>query len=750
MNNKIYPFLEYLLEPDKDKRYKHAKDCGYYDPHDNFLIGESGGFLLNIRPGKFVNTELFQEAANYFRENNTYTLYRVDSIPHRQFRKKETYRRRNGLSAPCWMNPDGTIEDIWITGTHYNFLNYTRMEKVDESSVIVTNGKATARKYKDFPNFVDAQYWTCQVMEFAKNNGFHLIIDKTRRGGFSYIMASDSANEVNLSKHKVVIHVAADNKYLTKKGGLSDFAIDTLRFYEEKTPFKRGIFSPTKEEFKLGYRLPNGVEASDDWDSTLFSVSAFNNPDCAIGKDAIKIKVEELSTMDNFDEFMTVTEPTMTVGSRITGCLMAWGTATATNMQVFERNFYNPKSSGFMPFENVWDKDARNEVCGFFKSYCWGLEGEIDGKKGYDKDGNSDIETGLKIAFREREVKRTTSKTFADYINYLGQRAIYPAESFNSTSENIFSSEALNQWEDKLRVDDSYKFYVDGQLFENNGVVTFKSNSRIKAENPTAKVYDWIQGVPRRGNEDPNGCTRVWFPPEPDEIVTDGGAIKKTIPEGTYVAVYDPVGIDKDKKELTDKHSHNAMFVFEMPRVKNGFKPRLCAARFGRPDKLEQADEDFYKLCVWYNCIGTGIVEINRGETVSNFRRWKATKYLAHEPLFVWDANIGEKVGKTYGYSISGPRKLDGLRLLKEFIYTVIGKDEFGNDIHMFERIYDYQTILEFKKFNATGNFDRVSALILMGIYWKSVDMEKLKQLANRQKIDLENDPNDFWNRPLY
>ena len=122
------------------------------------------------------------------------------------------------------------------------------------------------------------------------------------------------------------------------------------------------------------------------------------------------------------------------------------------------------------------------------------------------------------------------------------------------------------------------------------------SKGRIKAENPDVKVYDWIQGVPRRGNEDPTGCTRVWFPPEPDEIVTDGGGIRRVINPGTYVAVYDPVGIDKDKKELTDKHSHNAMFVFEMPRVKNGFKPRLCAARFGRPDRLEQADEDFYKL----------------------------------------------------------------------------------------------------------------------------------------------------------
>lgn len=748
MAKEIYPFLEYILEPDKDKRYKHAKDCGYYDPHDNFLIGESGGFLLNIKPGKFINTHLLHEVADFYRKEGVFTPFRIDSIPHRQFRKREAYRRRNGFSAPCWQNPDGSIEDVWITGGHYNFLNYTRMEMVDESTVIMTNGRATAKKYKDFPNFVDAQYWTWQVMKFAENNGFHLIIDKTRRGGFSYIMASDSANEINLSKHKVVIHVAYDNKYLIKKGGLSDFSIDTLRFYEEKTPFKRGIFSPTKEEFKLGYRLPNGVEASDDWDSSLFSVSAFQNPDCAIGKDAVKIKVEELSTMDNFDAFMTVTEPTMTVGSRITGCLMCWGTATATNMDTFEKNFYAPKNFGFMPFENVWDKDARNEVCGFFKSYAWGLEGELeDGRKGYDKDGNSDLEVGLQIAFKEREKKRKEAKTFSDYINYLGQRAIYPAESFNSTSENIFSSDGLNDWENKLRVDSSYKFYVDGELSIVNGVVSFKSNERIRKENPDKKTYDWIQGVPRKNNEDPHGCTRVWFPPEAEETDLGGGRVVKTIPQGTYVAIYDPVGLEKENKELTNRNSLNAMYVYEMPRELNGYKMKLCAARVGRLDKLEDDDNEFYKLCVWYNCIGTSLVEINRGETVSNFRRWKATKYLAHEPLFVWDASVGEKVGSAYGYSITPQKKVDGLRLLKELLYTVIGKDEFGNDICVYHRIYDYQTILELKKFNATGNFDRVSAHILLGIYCKSVNVDAEKKLQNRQKVV---DEDDFMSRPWF
>lgn len=746
-----YPFLEYIEEPDKEKKYKKASDCGWYDPHNNFLIGDSGGFLLNIRPGKFVNTELFNEAARTYQATGKYTQFKVDSIPHRQFRRRECDRRRNGFSAPCWQNSDGSIEDVWITGGHYNFLNYTRMERTDESSVIVTEHGATAKKIYSFPSFIDAQFWTWQIIEFCRRNGLHLIIDKTRRGGFSYIMAADSSNEVNLSKHKVVIHVAADNKYLIKQGGLSDFAVNNLKFFEEKTPFKRGIYSPTTDSFKLGYRMKNGVEADDSWSSSLLSVSANNNPDCAIGKDAVTIKVEELSTMQNFDEFMNVTEPTMTVGTRTTGTLMAWGTATAANMQIFEQNFYNPRAFGFMAFENVFDNDARNEVCGFFKSYAWGLEGEIDGVKGFDEDGNSNLQIGLKLAARERIEKKKTAKTFAEYLNYLGQRALFPAESFSSASENIFSSEALNKFEDKLRVDNSYKFYTDGELFEDGTKkIYFKSNARIRIENPDMKTYDYIQGVPRRGNEDPHGCIRVWFAPEYEETYIGDRLIRSILP-GTYVAVYDPVGIDKDKKEITDRHSHNSIFVIEMPRERNGFKPKLCAAYYGRTERLEEADEKFYRLCKWYNCIGTGLVEINRGETVSNFRKWKATKYLGYEPLYVWDSAVKEKVSTSYGYNIgSALKKLDGLRLLKEFLYEVIGKNEFGEDIYVFERFLDYQTILELKKFNAEGNFDRISSLILLGIYWKSIDIKGKRELASRKKVTEDNDKTDIFNRQWF
>lgn len=742
-----YPFLDFINE-DKS-RYKTATEAGYYDPFNHFLIGDSGGFLMNINAGdKFINTHLFTEMADYYRKNGEYTSLKVDSINHRKLRKREEYRRKHGFTAPCRLKADGTIEDVHITGGHYNFLNYTRMERLDESSIV--NGNVnTASKHFDFPAFIDAQYWTWQVMEFAKNNGFHLIIDKTRRGGFSYIMASDSANIVNGQSRKVVIHVAADSNYLTDRGGLSDFAISDIRFYEERSPFIRGIVSTVKDDFRLGYKLPNGVEADKSWKSALLSVSAHNNPDCAIGKDAVVVKVEELSTMENFDKFMAVTEPAMRTGSYVTGTLMAWGTATSGNMQVFEQNFYNPKTFNFMPFENVWDRDARSEICGFFKPYCWGLEGEIGKLKGMDEDGNSNLTIGLEIAKKEREQKKASSKTYSDYINYLGQYALMPSESFSNVSENIFSSEELSAWEDKLRVDSDLRFYTDGQLEEDKGVVRFVSNKRLQAEGK--KVYDWIQGVPRRGNEDPHGCVRIWFYPEYVDSITSSGRIKE-IPKGLYSITYDPVGVDKDKNEITNKHSHNSIKVWMNPHPINGFKQKLVAAYYGRPDKLEDADRICYLLAKYYNCIGTTIVEINRGETVSNFRKWNALNYLAFEPMFVWDTSIQEKYSKTYGYNMSGAaRKLDAIRLLKEFLYEEIGKDEFGNPIRNFHNIYDYQSILELKKWNSKGNFDRISEMLLRGVEWKSMEIKGINELETRKPLTEENiEENDILNRDWF
>ena len=750
-----YPFLQYLKE-DKS-RYTHAKDAGYDDPDDLFLIGDSGGFLLNIDfEDKFVNTHLFTEMADFYRKNKQYTFYQEDSIPHRQLRKREEYRREHGFKAPCMIH-NGKLKEVRITGGHYNFLNYTLIEQLDLSSTKVSDKASVGTKIKDFSKFIDAQFWTWHIKDFAKRNGFHLLIDKTRRGGFSYIEASDSANRINLNPHKVLIHVAIDKKYLTVKGGLTDFTLNNLRFYETETFFKRGILSNDKENFSLGFKLPNGIISPKSWGSALFSVSAMNNPNCAIGKDASDVKSEEVSTMDNFDEFMNVTEPAMRTGSYVTGTLTAWGTATAGDMQTFEKNFYSPEAHHFMPFENVWDKDSRNEVCGYFKPYCWGLQGQIDGEYALDKDGNSNIEVGLRVAYKERLDKKNSAKTFAEYINYLGQYANMPSESFSSTTENLFSSEELMAWEERLRTDNSFNFYVDGWLFEKGNKVEFKPNARIEAEGGKHNVdfFDWIEGVPIKNKEHHHGCIRKWFNPQSYPHRDKTGQMVNGVPPGLYSISYDPVGIDKENRKITKQHSHNSIKVWMNPTSFNGFKTALVCAYYGRPEKLEEADRICYLLARYYNCIGTVGVEVNRGETVSNFSKWHALKYLMKDPVQLWDTSLKGAVSTSYGVNMGGDaggttKKLEGLRLLKEMLYSEVGKDDLGRPKRLFHTIYDYQSILELKKWNSIGNFDRVSEMIIRALQWKLSDVEAAKELAHRKKVVEEDYINNILNRAWY
>ena len=69
-----YPFLQYINE-DKS-RYTHAKDAGYDDPNDCFLIGDSGGFLMNINPNDKV-----LRLSRIRMVNNDIIMYSISYVP---------------------------------------------------------------------------------------------------------------------------------------------------------------------------------------------------------------------------------------------------------------------------------------------------------------------------------------------------------------------------------------------------------------------------------------------------------------------------------------------------------------------------------------------------------------------------------------------------------------------------------------------------------------------------------------------
>ena len=83
-------------------------------------------------------------------------------------------------------------------------------------------------------------------------------------------------------------------------------------------------------------------------------------------------------------------------------------------------------------------------------------------------------------------------------------------------------------------------------------------------------------------------------------------------------------------------------------------------------------------------------------------------------------------------------------------LYSEIGKDELGRPKRLFQTIYDYQSILELKKWNSIGNFDRVSEMIIRALQWRQMDVNAEKELQRHKKIDKENPSNNILTRDWF
>lgn len=743
MTDKL-PFVEYV-EEDKSK-YPTAAEKGFNDPDGDFLIGESTGFLCNIN-FIFVNTHLLRPAAIHYEKYNTYVEAPEDSPPHRRFRVQEESRREHGFIARCkllykdvatynQLIKDGKdevayklVKPLRITGEHYNYINYGVIRKLDPATVTInSNGEVTGKKIEGIPDFFGSQYWWYKVKEFARNNGFHILMGKARRGGFSYMEGCGSANTVNLKRGSTVIHAASDLKYLTKGRSVSRMALMQIEHYEIRTPFKRGILSRDITDIFLGYKKKDNT--NDGMQSHILSLSTKedSNPEVAVGKDAEEIKCEELSTFGAFDKFMEVTEPTTRTGSIMTGFIVGWGTGGSEdgNWEVFESNFYNPGGFKFMPFENVWDKDSRDRVCGYYKPYIDSLQGfTSDGRAALDKDGNTDYYVAMEISREERLRHKATAKTLHQHIIYCGQYSNSPSESFSSTTDNMFASEALTDHINNVRHNSDFKFYTDGMPAMINGEMRFKSNIKLLDEG--VKIHPYISDVTPKPGADRHGCMRVWHFPYRDKT--------GKIPD-IYSVTYDPVG--KDKANPGSKSSNNSISVWMNP---NPYFHNVTALRvanfFGRPESMEIADGIARDICNMYGgATGIMLAEINRGETKSNFRKWNCVRLLAKAPVEVWDTKIKGKVPDEYGIDITNDiRKLQGLELLKELLYTKVGEFDDGKPKYVLHSIPDLAFLLEVQKWHSEGNFDRVSEAIIYGFLYKKFLITAASKIKSAQKM---------------
>lgn len=722
------PFIDYLCE-DKSKYPKASEGISYitnkplYDPDNDFLIGNSGGILMNI-DFIVINIERLSKAADTFDEYGTYCDYDPSTPAYESFWQRETSRRKKGVfikaklyykDIPKFFDANTTDEEresllqpLRITGAHYTYLNYGRIERTPndkERARLKREGAEHVETVMGFPRYWDGDYWNFKIDEFIANNKFHLTKAKARRKGFSYKRGSQAANTINLFPNVTVTLAADQLAYLTDKGATTFMAKKCLDHFEEHTFWKRGYISEAIDDILLGYRVSTKGLKNFGWMSNLYSVACGKNESAAVGKKAIEIDFEEAGKCPNLQKALDVTLSNTESGAISVGTIRIYGTGgtKGANWAAFSKAFYNPKMNKMLCMENVWDINKRHEVCGFFFPQVWDCEP-------YVERGNSIIFTAYAWDKQDKEnhFHNNDSET---HIIYKAQRANTPAEAFINTTENMFASPELNLHVSDLINDNATRFFQDGWIVVNDLGNSNKAEFIPKAECIKRDIFgkgrfhEFVNQVPHGSRDDTHGCVRMYYRP----FLVNG-----EVPKDLYFVSVDAYKVDKAQKDVTDKHSLYSAQVWMRSNTITPYPNQklLVCEYIGRLDTMEQNDIVTMGMCLMYNA--ECCPEAGTGETVSNFIKYKLRRYLMLDPTNANTRKLTNPNNNDYGIVIGdGDKKYNGLRMLKEFIYEPLSYTADGKPIRRLKSISSVRLLLECQRFTAEGNFDHISAAIV-------------------------------------
>ena len=722
------PFIDYLCE-DKSKYPKASEGISYitnkplYDPDNDFLIGNSGGILMNI-DFIVINIERLSKAADTFDEYGTYCDYDPSTPAYESFWQRETSRRKKGVfikaklyykDIPKFFDANTTDEEresllqpLRITGAHYTYLNYGRIERTPndkERARLKREGAEHVETVMGFPRYWDGDYWNFKIDEFIANNKFHLTKAKARRKGFSYKRGSQAANTINLFPNVTVTLAADQLAYLTDKGATTFMAKKCLDHFEEHTFWKRGYISEAIDDILMGYRVSTKGLKNFGWLSNLYSVAIGKNESAAVGKKAIEIDFEEAGKCPNLQKALDVTLSNTESGAISVGTIRIYGTGgtKGANWAAFSKAFYNPKMNKMLCMENVWDINKRHEVCGFFFPQVWDCEP-------YVERGNSIIFTAYAWDKQDKEnhFHNNDSET---HIIYKAQRANTPAEAFINTTENMFASPELNLHVSDLINDNATRFFQDGWIVVNDLGNSNKAEFIPKAECIRRDIFgkgrfhEFVNQVPHGSRDDTHGCVRMYYRP----FLVNG-----EVPKDLYFVSVDAYKVDKAQKDVTDKHSLYSAQVWMRSNTITPYPNQklLVCEYIGRLDTMEQNDIVTMGMCLMYNA--ECCPEAGTGETVSNFIKYKLRRYLMLDPTNANTRKLTNPNNNDYGIVIGdSDKKYNGLRMLKEFIYEPLSYTADGKPIRRLKSISSVRLLLECQRFTAEGNFDHISAAIV-------------------------------------
>ena len=655
----------------------------------------------------FEHTELFSPAATRFMKEGKYCGEPFNSKKYNIFWAEERERCIHGYTNPQ--------TKLWIPGKYYFFLNYKQMKIIPESE----KGKKRAKRITAFPRFWPIHYFFTMDYKLATAEGLNMTVLKPRDTGFSELLSSFGVHEYTFQIEDPVFYFVAIERYLNKDGVLSK-AWDQLDFLNQKTEraFKHlrqykdqdlhkqaSYFDP-----EVGGIVRTGVEIQG---------AVVDHPRKLRGARGY-VNFEEGGSFPNLEESWMTAKDLAEQGGVKFAHMMAWGTGGEQGPGIagLEKIFLNPDLFECLPFENCWEADNTlpNDHGFFFPAWA-------SRTKFMDKWGNTDFAKAKAALDEERERLGKKSQTLRD--KRVAEQPYTPSEALMRLQDNPFPVAALQK---QLRKVDSMPeisgILKHGDLEIDDGKVSFRL--KMDAEPVTRYPHPTDKAI--------EGAFTMFEAPLRGE--------NGKVPTNLYYLVADCFAVDTE--QATDWNSLGTFYIYKRKNVNFTTEDDMLVAWYsGRPPRVKDFHRKVFLAARFYNALVQTEIKGGGQELLNYAIAHGFLEYCGERPtVFNQDKEFKKTSGRQFFVRIEDNTKPERIQKLVDWLLNERNLKVDGDKAEYvlnLERIYDRALLEELIKYNPNGNFDRISALLVLMTIQQEAEMQQIVEQTTKNRDHIFN-----------
>lgn len=599
----------------------------------------------------------------------------------------------------------------------------------------------TLKTYVDPLEYLNSTHTKPLGNPLYDNNSLNLFLLGSRSGGKSFMASAimehewvtDGAKTVEdylSGRNKVEIFCGSANS--AKSSQLLDKFANSLSHlpggYTDREyyppPFSRNSSGTlkvgnSKNAFRFEYEKKIGNNSVKQGTGSMVVHETYkDNKQAAVGGRYNVLVVEEVGLEDKILTVHGANESTQDMGAGKFGSSFYLGTGGDMEKVIeSEIIFRDPEAYDFLGFNDIYE--GRGTIGFFLPAIYTNLAYK-------DKMGNTDVEQALKYEMEVREQKKKANNTSA-YDEYIMSRPIKPSEMFLSKTGNKFPVVMLRE---QQATNDRYGY-----------------KKHLRTMGVLLEDKDYIYGVKFKPDFDLRPIDR--FPHDSKSNLASAWEFYEHPPAGLiapnlYKIVYDPI---KDEGGGT---SLAAIYVYKSNNTVDANGNELVAWWVGRYDK----PDDIHYQCViaakYFNALV--MFENNIIDFKNYCMRTGNYHLLAPTPKQIIEKALRDPSFKyDVGIPMTNPLKQYALRLAQQWLldekksYTEELADGTSREVvdRNLNTIKDDLLLEELIQYNDKGNFDRVSAFLLLMLWIeqdKEVVIKETEQISQRTATNFYSD----------